>query len=141
MAVLLFIVKEMENMISSTLMHSLQQCDFTKCLSDQDYYYLLIFILFLHTGISPKRKKIFLKITWIWQFYHELMSAGGGGGVRGHTFHNLYSSSPLAWRQAPVLVKDGSIIYEKELKRSEDTPHKSCLTAYSDKRKQIQEAL
>lgn len=70
MAVLLFIVKEMENMISSTLMHSLQQCDFTKCLSDQDYYYLLIFILFLHTGISPKRKKIFLKITWIWQFYH-----------------------------------------------------------------------
>lgn len=57
MAVLLFIVKEMENMISSTLMHSLQQCDFTKCLSDQDYYYLLIFILFLHTGISPKRKK------------------------------------------------------------------------------------
>lgn len=61
MAVLLFIVKEMENMISSTLMHSLQQCDFTKCLSDQDYYYLLIFILFLHTGISPKRKKNIFK--------------------------------------------------------------------------------
>lgn len=81
MAVLLFIVKEMENMISSTLLHSLQQCDFTKCLSDQDYYYLLIFILCLHTGISPKRKKKkILNITWIWQFYHELMSAGGGGG-------------------------------------------------------------
>lgn len=72
MAVLLFIVKEMENMISSTLMHSLQQCDFTKCLSDQDYYYLLIFILFLHTGISPKRKKNIFKNIFVWR--------GGGGG-------------------------------------------------------------
>lgn len=93
MAVLLFIVKEMENMISSTLMHSLQQCDFTKCLSDQDYYYLLIFILFLHTGITQTKKKIFLKITWIWQFYHELMSAGGGDIH--FTIYILYILVPL----------------------------------------------
>lgn len=82
MAVLLFIVKEMENMISSTLMHSLQQCDFTKCLSDQDYYYLnlLIFILFLHTGISPKRNFFFFKNYLNLTILPWINECGGGGG-------------------------------------------------------------
>lgn len=83
MAVLLFIVKEMENMISSTLMHSLQQCDFTKCLSDQDYYYLLIFILFLHTGISPKRKKNIFKNYLNLTILPWINECGWGGGGKG----------------------------------------------------------
>lgn len=76
--VLLFIVKQIENIISSILMHNLQQCDSTKCLSDQkDYnYYLLIFIYSLY--ISPKRKKKIHKncLNIIWKFYPELISAG-----------------------------------------------------------------